>query len=176
MNKLLSVVLGFVLALSAAQASAVTVYSHSHWDLDGPDWALGLYWSERPKYTEIRNLSEQALVLDLHGLLVGHDDVTTVRLFEDFWAPKGKATFNEQQSLASASFGAGLHFDLLSYVLLPNTNYVLEVISPDLFAAKFIASIAPVSPVPLPGAALLFGSALLGMLGFRARRKVASAT
>lgn len=35
-----------------------------------------------------------------------------------------------------------------------------------------VGTVAPVSPVPLPGAALLFGSALLGTLGLKRRKAV----
>lgn len=54
--------------------------------------------------------------------------------------------------------------------LLDGVKYVLQVSFNGLGAISEVG--APISSVPLPGAALLFGTALLGFMGFSNRRKV----
>lgn len=62
-------------------------------------------------------------------------------------------------------------FPFFTFIMQAGVNYILQLTVPGTSNGLTTLS-ASVSTVPLPGAIWLFGSALLGFLGFSSRRKV----
>ena len=68
------------------------------------------------------------------------------------------------------NFGGLFGFGGVIANLKGNTEYALEVIAQATSVGNGFSGTLNVSPVPLPGAVLLFGSSLLGLAGFGARK------
>lgn len=99
---------------------------------------------------------------DTEGFTVDYD------LYEDADSTAGAFTLGSFVAHWSFTDAAGIGGSI-SKLLLANTQYVLKMTT-----NGATSSTTNVSAVPLPAAALLFGTALLGMGVFRRRKQVAA--
>ena len=161
--KLRNVVAGFVLAVVSVFASAATVQV-------SPDPFVLDYTNGTPNLLSLAEFGGEVGVQSV-DLTVAQDLTTTVWrfTFDDDGTPA--------ESLQVTLLDAALNVVFDSGLVTPSPlNFTIN----NLLAGEYTLQIysdsqdvnGSISAVPVPAAALLFGTALLGFAGFSARRKV----
>jgi hypothetical protein len=88
-------------------------------------------------------------------------------LLSDFTLPNGSDASTFPEALLSINFGGIASYALFDFTSINASRYII-----DNFSGTF-GSTEDISPVPVPAAVWLFGTALIGFVGMSRRRKVA---
>ncbi len=124
--------------------------------------------SANPTYYEFVASNSTDTSILLEGAHPGIASDVTYNIWTDTDLDTGVVSFDESNPLFTTTGNAGANPDFFfTFLMEIGKQYVLSIQN----ASAFNTTQTNVSAVPLPGALWLFGSALLGFLGFSSRRK-----
>jgi hypothetical protein len=173
--KKLALALGTAAALAASGSQAATVPAATFVLSPGANYTvLTPYFTNTPDTTsffyELINGTVSALLTTVR-LIDTIPDSNTINysVYLDAAAAPGLVD-TSGGTVLTGSFTDSTPNPFFNFLASGSTQYVLELSK--VAGETTFASVANISAVPLPGALWLFGSALLGFLGFSNRRKI----
>jgi hypothetical protein len=172
--KKLALALGTAAALAASGSQAATVPAGSFVLSPGTTYTvLTPYFVNTPDTTpffyELINGAANALLTTVR-LIDTIPDNDTVNYSLTLDAAPAAGLVQPGSTVLTGSFTDATINPFFDFLASAGTQYVLELSK--VGGESTFASVTNISAVPLPGALWLFGSALLGFLGFSNRRKI----
>lgn len=157
------------IALSGLVGSAHAVTVSGSYVVPTEPFTIITWPSDTPTYYEFIAKNDTDTQILLEGSFWGSNADVDYKIWEDTNLSQGVVSFDETSTpLFDDGGNAGTNPDFFfTFVMEKGKQYVLSILNES--ASNYTQT--NVSAVPLPGALWLFGSALLGFLGFSSRRK-----